>query len=292
MRRLWIFGDSFANLVIDSPDRVWQRQLVKQLCNHVNEPVELRVVGLPGSSQDWALEQFLLSEKDISSRDWVVFIATSPSRYWYFKELPSLSNWNILDFDEVCTRDQGKAVELYIKHIQRLELDVLQCASRIGLIAYETHRLGRQPVLIVPVSQMTAGPADRYTKDIKWCSGDLSKVQFDEYSNPTEALRRSQDNIPGYFEGVDCRYNHLCLRNHDVLAEKLFRALAHGEPVNLTQGFHREFVDVDWYKDTDFVEQELNQQLVPHYHRMLDKYHNNGYLPWKKRTGIEKILDR
>jgi hypothetical protein len=290
MRKLWIFGDSFANLVVDSPDRIWQRQLVQQLCQHENTSIELHVVGLPGSSQDWALEQFVLSGQLIDKDDWVIFVATSPSRYWYFKDKPSLSNWHILDFDEACTREQSKAVELYIKHIQRLELDVLQCASRMGLIAYETHRLDRRPVIVIPVSSMTAGPADRYTVDIKWALGDLSTVQFNEYSNPAEAARRSRESVPGYFEGVDCRYNHLCLRNHDVLAEKIFQAFINDSKLDLTTGFHREFVDVDWCKDPEFVEQELNQQLVPFYHKMLDKYHKNNYVPWKKRTGVEDIL--
>lgn len=290
MRGLWIFGDSFANLVSDSNQRQWQRQLTQRLCQHHNSEITLHVQGLPGSSQDWALEKFLLSGPQIQPDDHVIFIATSPSRYWYFKDMPSLSNWNIVDFDEVCDREQSRAVELYIKHIQRLELDILQCASRMALLAYETHRHARNPVLVLPVSQMTAGPADDYADDLTWTQGNLSQVQWNEYRDPLEASRRMQKNLPGYFEGVDCRYNHLCLRNHDILAEKLFDTLIHGEPLDLTQGFHQHLVAADWYEDQEFVRSELNQALVPLYHKMNQKAIEENYVPWKKRTGISDIL--
>lgn len=290
VQNLWIFGDSFANLVADSNERVWQRQLIRRLCQHYDRELMLHVLGLPGSSQDWAAEQFVLAEKDIQPDDHVIFVATSPSRYWYFKDKPSLSNWNIVDFDEVCNREQAQAVELYIKHIQRLELDILQCASRMALIAYETRRHLRNPVMVLPVSLMTAGPADHYKDDLIWAQGCLSEVQWNEYHDPIEASRRSQKNIPGYFEGVDCRYNHLCLRNHDILAEKLFHTMIHGEPLDLTQGFHQHIVRVDWYEDTEFVESELNQASVPFYHEMNQKAVKENYLPWKKRTGISNII--
>ena len=39
------------------------------------------------------------------------------------------------------------------------------------------------------------------------------------------------------FRGFDMRYNHLCLSNHDILAEKIINALTTGERLDLTTGF-------------------------------------------------------
>jgi hypothetical protein len=287
-QKLWIFGDSFAAMHINSPERIWQRQLGRQMSERSGKPVELRVHGLPGSSQDWALQQFVLNADAISEHDRVIFIATTPSRYWYFQDRPALSNWNILDFDEACTEEQARAVELHIKHIQRLELDILQCASRMGLLAYEAHRRGLPPIMILPVVEMLAGDAEDYP-DLIWGIGNLSRIQFDEYANPTEALRRNEQGIPGYFLGVDCRYGHLCLRNHDILAEKLLEGLESNTRPDLNKGFHRHFITPEWHKDQALIDSELNLDLVPHFHRMAER--NKNYIPWKIRAGIKSIFE-
>lgn len=287
-RRLWIFGDSFTALARNSPSNVYQRSLTQRLSRHTNEPIELRVMGLPGSAQDWALTQFMRNVDQMTPDDWIVFVATAPSRYWYFYDKPSLSNWNILDFDEVCSKEQAKAVELYIKHIQRLDLDVLQCASRLGLLAYEIHRRKLKPALVVPVVEMLAENCDEFP-DLIWSSGDLSKVQFDEYAEPVEAYRRNKEGIPGYFKGVDCRFNHLTLSNHEILSAKMFDSLINGSILDLTSGFHKHTVSEDWYEDQDFIDNELNADLVSHFHTMNDKIKN--YVPWKVRSGIAKIVE-
>ena len=125
--------------------------------------------------------------------------------------------------------------------------------------------------------------------DLIWGIGDLSRIQFDEYANPTEALRRNEQGSPGYFLGVDCRYGHLCLRNHDILAEKLLEGLESNTRPDLNKGFHRHFITPEWHKDQALIDSELNLDLVPHFHRMAEK--NKNYIPWKIRAGIKSIFE-
>jgi hypothetical protein len=287
---LWIFGDSWSALYPEyDPARVWTRQLAHQLSDHLGKGVQLRNASLVGSAQDWMITEYLNVIEEIKPEDYVVIILTSPARYWYFEDIPTLSNWNILDFDSVVSKERARAVELYIKHIQRPHIDSIALLGRLSIIAYETlTRNLRKPLLVKGFIQ-DLGPAENF-EQLNIAQGVLTKIQYDEYQNKELVEKLADQGQPGYFKGADCRFNHLCLKNHDVLADKFLQGLITGTAPDLTQGFHQDLISADWYKDSDFCEQELSHRAV--------KMFKEKVLPlskiasWQQRTGIDKIMNR
>ncbi len=288
--KLWIFGDSWSALYPDyDPIGVWTRQLAHRLSNHLGHGVQLRNASLVGSAQDWMISEYLNVLEEIAPQDYVVIILTSPARYWYFEDIPSLSNWNILDFDSVVNKERARAVELYIKHIQRPQLDNIALLGRLSVIAHETlTRNLRRPLLVKGFIQ-DLGPAVNF-KQLNIAQGVLSEIQYAEYQNKDLVERLAEQGQPGYFKGADCRFNHLCLRNHDVLADKFLQGLITDTSPDLTQGFHRDLISVDWYKDSEFCEQELSHRAVNMF--MEKVLPLSKIASWQQRTGIDKIMGR
>lgn len=289
-QKLWIFGDSFSAQDPNyDPHSVWTRDLAHRLADHLGEPVQLRNNSLVGSAQDWMFTEYVKAVPQIASKDYVIILLTSASRYWYFENQPSLSNWNILDFDAQVTKEQARAVELYIKHIQRLHLDCISLLGRLSFIAYETQCRGLRRPLIIKAFDQDLGPAD-YFKELNIANGTLTKIQFGEYKNQELVSKMFEQGQPGYFKGADCRFNHLCLRNHSILSEKLLQSLLTDQLCDLTEGFHREIIDQEWYKDQDFCDKELSARAV--------EFFNKKVLPlekiqsWQQRTGIDRIMRR
>lgn len=287
--KLWIFGDSWSALWPDyDPDRVWTKSLAQQLSTATSSPVLLRNSSLVGSAQDWAFSEYIKVIEDIQPEDYVVFILTSPSRYWYFEDIPTLSNWNILDFDTVVSPEQTKAVELYIKHIQRPQLDNLALIGRLGLMAYETKRRGLRRPLLIKGFEQELGPIN-YFEDLNIANGVLTHIQWNEYKDQELAYKLSDQGKPGYFNGADCRFNHMCLSNHDIFANKLLTGLINDTAPDLTTGFQTDLIAPDWYNDKEFCERELSPRSVEYF---LEKVKDTKVSSWAQRTGILHIMDR
>lgn len=286
--KLWIFGDSWSSLSTTDPSCVWTRQLAHKLALAIGQPITLHNTSLIGSAQDWALMEYVKVLDQIRPEDYMVFLLTSPTRYWYFEDLPSVSNWNILDFDSVVGKDRARAVEAYIKYIQRPEIDELNVQGRLSTIAYETRSRRLRNPLILKGFEQELGLAASYS-ELNISLGDLAEVQNKEYQNLELVEKLVNQGIAGYFRGSDCRYNHLCLRNHDILADKLVDALVTNTSPDLSTGFYEAIVEPDWHRDEEFCQRELKPEVVEYFKENL-----LGKLPrpsWQARTGINKIMN-
>lgn len=287
-RRLWIFGDSWSALWPDrDPIRVWTRQLSHGLANELGEVIQLRNNSLVGSAQDWALNEFLKVVHLITPNDIVIFVLTSPARFWYFENEPTISNWNIMDLDDHLSPEQVKAIELFITHIQRPQTDGLAMKSRLGLIAYEIARRGLNRALIIPGFDMDLVGCEQY-EHLLFAQGNLSFIQWGEYRDKKKLDEMLDQGQSGYFQGGDCRYNHMCLRNHDVLVKKILDTLIRGKELDLTSGFHTDLIGPDWLSDSELVDNELNPEAVEFFKKEIQT--SKWTLPWKKRSGVEKIM--
>ena len=288
--RLWIFADSFG--VCDpkrDSERVWTRQLAKKLSQHIGQPIELFNYSLIGCSQDWTVSSYMSFVEQMQSQDYVVIVLTSASRYWYFEDQPTLTNWNIIDLDQQVGRDRARAAETYLKYIQRPSLDYLQTVSRLGLIAYQTHIRNLRKPLMVRAFDDHVDLALKWP-DLNWTQGCLAEIQWVEYQDANELLADYERSGQGYFKGYDCRYNHMCLSNHDILSDRLAAQLIDGTVADLSQGYVGELIGAKWHNDSELIANELNPRAVEYY---FEHIHNSGpILPWKRRTGIEKIMDQ
>ncbi len=254
MRRLWIFGDSFSK----SSDRAecWYNLLAQDL------NTELINVSLRGSSPDWILRQYLSALSQIDPDDPVIVLFTNPNRFWFYEDQPDLTNPAILDFGQHRDRDQAQAADSYFRYLQRPELDLQWTYYRAMAVSHETQRLGLRRPLMVKCFEQSVSAAESFAT-VTWARGSLSQLQFDEYQDRDTVLKEIADTgRDPIFRGWDCRYNHLCLSNHRILADRFRDYFVNGTVPDLTAGFHQGLLSTDWINDSEFQQRELDLQQI------------------------------
>lgn len=224
---LWVFGDSFSEIDLDDPNsNIWSVSLANKLqYNLCND-------SLAGSAQDWSFSMVKKYKSHITPLDQIIIALTHSSRFWFFEDLPSVANSNIIDFEDIVgSKERVLAAEYYIKHIQRPSLDFLMLDHRLGwLNNLVLINKWKKPIIILGFGQYY-DPAEY--PDLIFSTGNLYDVSVGEGDNALEN------------RGVDIRYNHLCISNHTILSEKLFNTIVKNEPLDLTTGFKKNIFSKD-----------------------------------------------
>jgi hypothetical protein len=284
--RLFVIGDSFSVAPrAHDPAMVWTRVAAKQLAEHHQAPVTLVNSSLMGVSQDycWMILHSWIDSGALTENDYLIVAMTHPGRFWYLDREPELSNANIIDLDRHCTKEESKAIEMFIKHIQRPRLDAINLINRMGWLGYQKLKLNlRKPLLIKGFEQ------DLYQyesmDDIMIANGSLFEdIQYWEFDDPT-----SEENN-GYFDGIDCRYNHMCLSNHAILGTRVADALYHGTELDLSTGYIRGILKADSLEDEEFCRTELDVNALEFRKANLKKEYYNPVLPWKRKVKIPSM---
>lgn len=254
-RKLWIVGDSYSQPRKDTQhDLIWIDRVQQQLSQRTGCQVEVVNESWFGTSQDfaWFHLQLWCQERQVSADDWIIVALTHPNRFWFIDEKPDLSNWHFtIDLDEWVTEEQQKAMELYVKHIQRPRLDAVQMISRLGWLSHarDYYQLTNRPLVIRGFDFELWGCEDYPNLNVS--QGNLYQVQNNEF------LGLGDTKTTDYFQGYDARYNHLCLSNHQVLADKIVNSLVNDHPLDLTQGFHTGLLTQGSLEDPEFCRREL-----------------------------------
>lgn len=284
--RMFVIGDSFT--VAPPPGdtaNTWIRLAAQDLAKSIGEPVTVVNASIMGASQDWCWMQLhsWIESGDITDRDFVVVALTHPGRYWYLDRLPELSNSNIIDLDRWCSPQEARAIEGFIRYIQRPRLDAISLVNRLGWLGYQVLKRGlRKPLLIKCFSQdlFQCESMDEFVVS----QGDLFEgIQYWEFDNA------EQQKDSNYWSGIDCRYNHLCLSNHAILGPKVAESLLNYEPLSLTEGFVRGILKADSLSDPEFCQRELDVAHIKHREAQLAKDYYKPVLPWKRRRQLEGI---
>lgn len=266
MNKLYIVGDSFS---ADSDLNTWPWECASKL------NLELVNLSLVGSSQDYAwynLEQ-IIPKMNVDDR--LIVVLTHPSRVWYFQDKPYISNINLTDLDDYVSKEAANAVKLYVQHIQRDEIDRIHLNHRLAWLCWHISlKKLAKPLCVAAMPQMITNLSN--VQNIGLSQGALYNIQIDELING-----QSMNNL---WKGMDSRYNHLCLRNHQVLAEKIISFFRFGIPVNLEHGFHKHFLNIDSLYNNNFVQSELCPLRLD----KCMKLHMSGaaVVSWKEKVGI------
>lgn len=252
MANLWVVGDSFS--FINQEDscylQAWSPQLAKKL-NYT-----LYNNSLYGVCQDWELQQVNLAQDNILSDDQLIVVLTDPSRYWFFEDFPHLTNTHIFDFEEIINNtNRCNAVKSFIKYIQRESLDIQYINYRLSwLNNLSIIKNWKKPIILLGFSQ-TILNLNHYTNLI-FSKGSLTQ----DVSNNEISLELITDKKFNYFFGLDPRFNHMCLQNHDILVEKLYNTIKYGTELDLTSGFNLNIINKETVTDELFQSQfsEIN----------------------------------
>jgi hypothetical protein len=277
---LYVIGDSFSvPPKAGDTTLTWPQQVASGLKEQLGHTVILENVSLMGSAQDycWDVLQQLLEHR-IKEDDYIIIALTHPSRFWYLDRMPEMTNANIIDLDSFVTKEEAQAIEYYIRYIQRPRLDLIHINNRMGYLAYQTlkKKLNR-PVVIKCFSQ-DVDQAETWP-EINWAKGilmdDVQQWEFEDVDADREAK---------FWHGLDGRYNHMCLSNHKILADKLVHSLLTDTAPDLTEGFVKGLIKDNALRDDDFVLKELDVGTVRSNLEHRDRY--KPVLPWAKRRKL------
>jgi hypothetical protein len=150
----------------------------------------------------------------------------------------------------------------------------------MAYIAYQVLKKGlHRPLMIKGFDQDVA--QSEYFSELNWAKGnlmsDLQAIEFD----PPELDNPDQSFWPG---SIDARYNHLCLTNHAIMADKVVAALTNDSQLDLTSGFVAGLLKENTLDNLEFCAKELSVEICE-YNRT---FNNKGRkaVPWAKRTNL------
>ena len=254
--RLFVVGDSFCEppKVIDKTP-TWPAIVAKQLSNKLGKEVLLENYSIVGCSQDYCWEALNnILEYDITQDDYLIIGLTHPNRVWYFDDKPNLSNAHVMDMKEYIGRDKAKAVEYYIRYIQRPRLDTIHVTNRMGYVAYQVLKKTLHTPLLLKCFEQFIDQGSNWS-ELNFANGALSNIQSQEFSDHIQKCHSDPNN---FWKGKDGRYNHMCLSNHKILADKIVNSLLTNDICDLTKGFKERLIKEDALTDNNFIQKELD----------------------------------
>lgn len=242
-------GDSWNGGKPKPRINTWINQVAATLSQRHTE-LDLVNYSQYGVAQDFCWYHLNGMIDTVQPDDYIIVAVTHPNRYWFFQDHPNLSNHHILELEKYMDREQRWAIQLFMQYIQRPELDTLHQTNRMKSLAYEILKRGlRRPLM------MNCFPSDisevEGIEELLWAQGNLYSIQSLEFESGDE-------DSTSYFSGVDCRYNHLCLSNHDIMAKKVIEAFDKGQGPDLNQGFLTHLLKKESLDDEEFCKKELD----------------------------------
>lgn len=256
MSTLYVIGDSFSAIEMDNEgiDRVWPALVRDKLgvTNMINN-------SMIGASQDYTWFGLVDWRNHIKPDDYLIVTLTHPSRQWFVHDDPTLGKAehirekaHVHGYDPLLDKTAEAAAQ-YIEFLQRPELDILHLENRLAWLAYQSRLLGwRKPLVLLGFKQK-APYAFEYS-DVRFSKGDLS----DDISHPEYKINVTPKDYNNFMLGEDPRFNHMCLSNHEILAEKIAQSFINDTELDLTDGsFKQEILNRTSVDDPDFIANEL-----------------------------------
>lgn len=274
MAKLYVVGDSFVSTEhTKDTDRDWISLLanklgVDEVCNN----------GVLGGSQDFAIHSMQVFEDQITPDDYVLVVLTHPSRFWFFQDEPSVCKANHIEhFAGKFGQMRVDAAQLYVQYIQREQLDTLHVESRLGWLSYNAKfRKWRTPLVVYAMDPVVA---PQFNYDLIFSKGSLTE----NISIPEVKDIKTVDDYYAVIQYLDPRYNHMCLRNHSILADKVYNTFATGAVLDLTTGFENNFLTNELINDAEFQAKELSLAAVEFRNNSL-QIAKQEYRTWKIKS--------
>lgn len=211
---LWIYGDSFA--VDWKVDWGWMRQLAPRL-----KVDNCHVQSCAGTNNEWILKTF--ADDKHQAGDVVIIFLTEPSRHWFFKDRPHLSNLaSIIDTKDAADvkREDGdkfEAIMQYYAHLHRDDLVDFRLQMMTDFIRVKS--IEREIKLqVIPAFPMNIDWTDLYP-----VKGNMTFSICDrEFTGGWEDIQS------WYSQSIDTRANHMTFENHCVFADILYERFTKG----------------------------------------------------------------
>ena len=232
---IWIFGDSFAELNADY-DNEWQIQLSKHFKS------TLYNVAHNGASSEWITLQLSKYWNDISKEDIVIVLVPYWDRQCIFIDDPDFNHLVTISKDakkddrwKKYTKEQQEAFTQYFMYLHNESIVRTKTTTLYSWI--NNLKTDIKPLVLETRNQEISNPFENIYAT---SHGYLMDVSIAEWANPDDWY--SMTNKALY---DDPRMSHMHQKNHNVLAEKIIKHFEQNESIDLTNGFHSNFLNKD-----------------------------------------------
>ena len=219
--KLWVFGDSFAEL---GADYAWQVQTAKRL------QLDLYNVARNGVSNEWITRMWSENYKLISPNDYLVVIVSFMERLYIFPDNPEITIPSNISTDP-CWNNRKKerqAFEMYWQYLHTPALQYQRCAAWLHWVDKIAARLRVKPIIINAFEQEFPTELDSCTL----AQGHLQTVSREEWHNINDWFELTSSS--GW---QDRRLAHMTESNHNVLSNKIVEYFTRSTPLDLTTEF-------------------------------------------------------
>lgn len=231
MKKLWIFGDSYAVSHKGDYTDHWASSLAQKLdCR------KLEIQAHNGAANEWIFFQFREHLTQISSDDYVVFISTQVNRRWFFTDDVGSSNYAIKNLNTNNLSNEKKvALKYYMTYLDNDLMNSIIFDNMCNAVHYISEK-NNLNLLILPGFEERGYPiSGKYT-----VIGSLFDVCVNEING--KHVDYWSDFISKTHKGLDPRVGHLSWDNHNTLSEKIADTFLERKVLNLEQGFKEDFL--------------------------------------------------
>jgi len=267
--RFIVVGDSFCVLP-NTAVNCWLQQAAHQL----GRP--LQVEALMGVSQDWQWWQLMRLMPTLTPLDRVLVVQTHCERVWFVEDQPEYTHAQVSDLPQQIGEARAEAVRQYILHIQRPQLDLQHQSQRLGWLSAQVHQRNLHPVWVLPAFPLAWTLHGVRAPDAAWeeyCLRGYPHLHLTE-QNLMESVQRPEYAVGlttnDVMMGVDVRYNHMCLHNHKILAEKVVQAIQQNKPIDLeSDQWLTGVLHANIFKNQEFCDAQLDPQALQKRNQLL-----------------------
>ena len=236
MSNLWIFGDSYTKHSQSNQEDFWTFKLAKKL--GVSTYHNWSQYGV---SNEYICQGVMEHGDNMNPDDYLIFIVTWKGRQWFFEDHPELSNLNTMQNNDIIKKEYGKdsvkAIQYYERYLDSDHQSNMRLNWYYGYLNFiESHFSN---TIIIP------GFDNNFHRSMNHqVNGELFPIGSSEYETPKVGKKIFEDK----WGSLDRRVGHMSLNNHEILSEKVYQTFTNNIPLDLHNGFEKEFINLKNYK--------------------------------------------
>ena len=244
---LWIYGDSYAAGFNGEP-WFWTNKVADSLNTNIHNH------GIAGSGLESMYGLFQQYIDGYQQNDIIVFCLTQFHRQNFIPEYPQISIAPSLDNVFITPAEikkkYKKAFQLFTDVLYSETNAKVNFTNFLFCLEYLAVTRGVKIICLPCFAdvQTYLETVKHQFPSIYFAEGNLFNISENECI---------QKEMTSFFYGFEVRANHMCKRNHLVLADKILSHINSNNNIDLTEGFHEKFVSKDRALDTNFANEEF-----------------------------------
>jgi hypothetical protein len=255
---LWVFGDSYAEQY-DGLKEQWMQQVADAL------DMPVKSYGKVGSTIEYTSSMFNSVRHRFNKDDVIIVALTSHNRRWFFKDYPHHTAQPLpgesfrepkFEYSPTGYAEIDEALHDYEECLKNQDVYNSYLFNFLYNINSHAKQTGIHTILLVNFFDT------EYVVDM--IKSELTHLEIAHEKSLTVSIMEytRKHILESDLHIIDSRVNHLCKRNHTVLAQKIIDNIKYNKPIDLSTGFFQDFYDDFKLNDIDFYNDELFKGVV------------------------------